>query len=113
MKKYKHLFFDLDRTLWDFDKNSEETIAELFVTHDLKDKLKVEFGTFFQKYLAVNHECWALYRIGKITKDELRLQRFHNTFSAFDYQNPVLALKFNDDYVALCSTQDLSTVFVC
>tara|TARA_R110000868_G_scaffold237979_1_gene492542 strand:+ start:772 stop:1464 length:693 start_codon:yes stop_codon:yes gene_type:complete len=105
MKKYKHLFWDLDRTLWDFDKNSEEAIRDLYEKHDLPAKLGVEFSNFFQEYLEINHGLWADYRVGQITKDELRLQRFHNTFKLFNYDNPVLALAFNDDYVALCSSK--------
>lgn len=105
MKKYKHLFFDLDRTLWDFDKNSEEAISDLFDKHGLKLKLGVDFDIFYQEYKGINHELWAVYRMGQITKDELRLQRFHNTFREFNYNNPVLALSFNDDYVALCSSK--------
>ena len=27
---YRHIFFDLDHTLWDFDRNSRETLEELF-----------------------------------------------------------------------------------
>jgi putative hydrolase of the HAD superfamily len=27
---YTHLFFDLDHTLWDFEKNSRITLVELF-----------------------------------------------------------------------------------
>lgn len=102
---YKHIFFDLDRTLWDFDKNSEEAIADLFEKHKLKEKLNVEFNVFFPEYIAQNHEQWAYYRLGSITKNELRLQRFHKTFRAFNYNNPLLALQFNDDYVALCSSK--------
>ncbi|MDA9312501.1 YjjG family noncanonical pyrimidine nucleotidase [Vicingaceae bacterium] len=105
MKKYKHLFWDLDRTLWDFDRNSEEAIRDLYEKHDLLSKLGVEFGAFFQEYLEINHKLWAVYRIGQIPKDELRLKRFHNTFKLFNYDNPVFALSFNDDYVALCSSK--------
>lgn len=105
MKKYKHLFFDLDRTLWDFDKNSKEAICDLYQKHGLKSKLEVGFDEFFIEYKGINHELWAVYRMGQITKDELRLQRFHNTFREFNYNNPVLALSFNDDYVSLCSSK--------
>lgn len=105
MKKYKHLFFDLDRTLWDFDKNSEEAIQDLYDKHGLALKLKVDFSVFYKQYKGINHELWAVYRMGQITKDELRLQRFHNTFRHFNYNNPVFALAFNDDYVALCSSK--------
>ncbi len=105
MKKYKHLFFDLDRTLWDFDKNSEEAIRDLYKTHSLQLKLGVGFNEFYLEYKGINHQLWDVYRIGRITKDELRLQRFHNTFRKFNYNNPEFALSFNDDYVALCSSK--------
>ncbi|MBL4710752.1 MAG: YjjG family noncanonical pyrimidine nucleotidase [Flavobacteriales bacterium] len=105
MKKYKHLFFDLDRTLWDFDRNSEEAICDLFNKHGLQLKLKVKFDVFYKEYKGKNHELWSVYRMGQITKDELRLQRFHHTFREFSYNDPVFALKFNDDYVALCSSK--------
>lgn len=105
MKKYKHLFFDLDRTLWDFDRNSEESISDLFEKHGLQLKLKVGFDEFYQEYKGKNHELWSVYRMGQITKDELRLQRFHYTFREFNYNDPVFALKFNDDYVSLCSSK--------
>lgn len=105
MKKYKHLFFDLDRTLWDFDKNSEEAIRDLYDKHSLQLKLGVGLYEFFQEYVGINHELWAVYRMGQITKDELRLQRFHSTFRTFNYNNPGLALLFNDDYVELCSSK--------
>ena len=105
MKKYKHLFFDLDRTLWDFDTNSKEAITDLFSRHLLSEKLDVNFESFFREYLSVNHELWSLYRMEKIDKDELRLQRFHQTFRHFGYNNPKLALEFNDDYVSSCSSK--------
>ena len=105
MKKYKHIFWDLDRTLWDFDRNSEEAISDLYLKHRLELKLEVEFKRFFHEYLAINHDLWDVYRKGNITKDELRLQRFHNTFQVFGYNDPVFALSFNDDYVALCSSK--------
>ena len=36
--KYKHIFFDLDRTLWDFEYNSHETLLELCKSYNLKEK---------------------------------------------------------------------------
>jgi len=105
MKKYKHIFWDLDRTLWDFDKNSEEAIQDLYKKHDLPIKLGVEFDVFFQEYLTINHDLWAAYRKGEVTKDELRLRRFHYSFEKFGYSDSVFALSFNDDYVALCSSK--------
>jgi len=105
MKKYKHIFFDLDRTLWDFELNSENAIKSLFDQHDLYGKLKIEFPIFIASYKEKNHALWADYRIGNITKDELRLQRYYQTFLAFGFDDEVMALRFNDDYVAICSQQ--------
>ena len=39
MPQYKHLFFDLDHTLWDFDANAKETLAELYSIFDLDNKI--------------------------------------------------------------------------
>ena len=30
IKKYKHLFFDLDHTLWDFETNSKSALSLIF-----------------------------------------------------------------------------------
>lgn len=105
MKKYKHLFFDLDRTLWDFDKNSEEAIRDLFDQHNLSTKLNVEFDGFYEVYHQINHDLWDSYRKGEVTKDELRLRRFHYSLQKFGYDDAVFALSFNDNYVSLCSSK--------
>lgn len=103
MKSYKHLFFDLDRTLWDFEKNSEETIYELFYEFKLHLKSIQSFDTFYSIYRVKNNELWALYRQNKITKDELRQERFHRTMQEFFIEDKELALEFNDRYVKTCS----------
>jgi len=105
MKKYKHIFWDLDRTLWDFNKNSEEAIRDLFEKHELAFKLGVAFDAFFREYLVINHDLWAAYRKEEVTKDELRLRRFHHSFEKFGFNDSTFALAFNDDYVALCSSK--------
>ena len=40
MYKHKqHIFFDLDHTLWDFDKNSALTFQKLFKRHAIDVRL--------------------------------------------------------------------------
>ncbi len=102
-KTYQHLFFDLDRTLWDFEKNSKETIYELFHEFNLHLKNITSFDAFYTIYRLKNHELWALYRQNKITKDELRQERFHRTMQEFFIDDKELALEFNDRYVETCS----------
>jgi len=105
MKEYKHIFFDLDRTLWDFEQNSKTTIENLFKKHRLQEKLNTDFDNFLNTYKLKNHTLWANYRVGKITKDELRLQRYHQSFLAYNLDDAAFALEFNDDYVANCSRE--------
>ena len=49
--KYKHLFFDLDHTLWDFDANAKATLTDLFVLFELDKKVSAPFEDFYRKYL--------------------------------------------------------------
>ena len=82
----KHIFFDLDHTLWDFNKNSKETLAELYTELNLSNYLP-SFIEFYSKYLEVNEALWDLYRKDKISKDALRTVRFLNTFKHFNFFN--------------------------
>lgn len=99
MKKYEHLFFDLDRTLWDFEANSEAALRGLFDSHDLQRKGVDNFDEFFTTYRKINEACWADYRVGGISKDQLRLNRFLKTFQNFGLDDAKLALRFGDDYI--------------
>ncbi|KAA3642470.1 MAG: noncanonical pyrimidine nucleotidase, YjjG family [Bacteroidetes bacterium] len=105
LKKYKHLFFDLDRTLWDFERNSTETITDLLESLDLKNKNIGNAHDFLNVYKSKNQELWLAYRQGKISKDKLRQERFHQAFLHFELNDPELALHFNDKYVEICSSK--------
>lgn len=77
--KYRHLFFDLDHTLWDFETNADETLRHLFELHELgRHGIAVE--KFIQEYSDINHGLWRLYQGGKITQQQLRSVRFPRTF---------------------------------
>jgi putative hydrolase of the HAD superfamily len=79
MKAYKHIFFDLDHTLWDFERNAEETKREMFEVLNLKKRGIESYETFREKYIGINQALWALYREDKIGKDELNFRRFYDT----------------------------------
>ena len=55
------IFFDLDRTLWDFDLNSENTLVELCKTYDLLG-LGIKTNEFIKSYTLQNERLWSLYR---------------------------------------------------
>jgi len=73
--KYKHLFFDLDHTLWDFDSNSRLTLQEIFLEFKLESKGVHDFDTFHKNYLEHNEKLWDRYRKGFIKSEELRWKR--------------------------------------
>ena len=97
--KYKHIFFDLDHTLWDFNKNSSETLEELFELYSLKELGIHAFEDFIKMYRKVNDEKWDLYRKGEINKQELRATRFHDTLLSFEIDHPELAAQIDHDYI--------------
>ena len=103
--KYKHLFFDLDHTIWDFDKNAEETLHELYGTYALKDLGLYSADVFIETYTRNNHLLWADYHLGNITKDYLREMRFKKTFLEMGLQPDVIPVAFEDDYVRICPTK--------
>lgn len=81
MTTVKHLFFDLDHTLWDFEKNSALTFEKIFKIH----KIDINIEVFLEKYVPLNVQFWKLYREEKITKEELRYQRLKTSFDEVGY----------------------------
>jgi len=79
--KIKDVFFDLDHTLWDFDKNSELAFDKIF-----KEKHPtIDIQLFAALYAPINQACWKLYQVDKITHDELRYKRLKDSFDAMKY----------------------------
>ena len=101
----KHLFFDLDHTIWDFDKNAEETLIELYDIYQLGAIGLPSAAVFIETYTRNNHQLWAEYHTGKITKTELRETRFKRTFLELGLHPDSIPLAFEDDYVKLCPTK--------
>jgi len=100
-QKYKHLFFDLDRTLWDFEKSATEALEEIFKSHTLAQKGIVDFNEFHKKYTDHNHTLWDLYREGKLEKDILRWKRFYLTLLDYGIDDKALAKVVGTEYVEI------------
>lgn len=103
--QYKHLFFDLDHTIWDFDRNAEETLHELFVVYKLHDLGLHSADVFIETYTRNNHQLWADYHLGHISKETLRETRFKKTFLDLGLSHDVIPYQFEDDYVRICPTK--------
>jgi putative hydrolase of the HAD superfamily len=99
LENVKHIFFDLDRTLWDFDKNSREALQEIFEERGLSNKGIASFDEFVLTYKKLNEYYWELYRLGHISKDVLRTIRFEKTLETFGVKDSLLSEKIGEDYV--------------
>ena len=77
----KHVFFDLDHTLWDFEKNSNLTFEQLFKAYEIE----LDLEDFLVEYTPINFQYWKLYREEKVSKEDLRYGRLKNTFDKLKY----------------------------
>lgn len=102
MKKYKAIFFDLDHTLWDFELNSHEAIAELYTQHELSHKGINDFTEFIKVYKKVNHEMWDDYHHNRISKEALRFGRFSRALKSFNINDDGLAENLSIQYLEIC-----------
>lgn len=100
----KHLFFDLDRTLWDFERNSEAALRILFDDLDLGNHVK-SFDSFHKTYKKINANLWKSYGAGNLAKEVLRVKRFEDTLKSFQAENQKLAEQLADGYVEISPRQ--------
>ena len=95
-KIFKDIFFDLDHTLWDFDKNSKYTFKKILNDN----KINIDLDIFLKTYIPINNDYWKLYRENNISKDKLRYGRLIDTFKALDRDvSDKIIYKLSDDYI--------------
>lgn len=94
----KHLFFDLDHTLWDFEKNSEIALEKLFNALELEKQIR-SFRHFHSTYKKINRELWQQYSKGAIEKSVLRVKRFDDTLKHLEVYDNELAEYLATQYV--------------
>ena len=80
--KIEHIFFDLDHTLWDFEKNSKLTFKQMFI----EQQINLNVDDFLKVYSPINFNYWKLYREEKVTKEALRYGRLKDTFDALSFE---------------------------
>jgi putative hydrolase of the HAD superfamily len=101
MKAYKHIFFDLDRTLWDFDKSAAQIFEEIFKKYNLSDLGIPSVEIFVETYKKHNDVLWAMYRDGEIIKEVLSVKRWFLTLEGFNIVDGDIAAKIAEDYIRL------------
>ncbi len=103
-KNIQHVFFDLDHTLWDFDKNSEMAFATIFK----QNHPEIAIVDFIAKYAPINQACWKLYQYDKITHEELRYKRLKDSFDALNYVISDAAIhQMAEDYITFLPDNNL------
>ena len=100
MKTYRHLFFDLDHTLWDFEKNADETLRHLYAQHGLA-RYGFAVEEFIGRYSAINHALWRMYQANKIGQKELREVRFARTLTQLGVPEAEIPATISDDFTDL------------
>ena len=79
--RIKHLFFDLDHTLWDFETNSDKTFAHIFE----RNRVNLDLVKFTDTYRPINRKYWKLFREDKVSKSDLRYLRLREAFDALEF----------------------------
>ncbi len=98
---YRHLFFDLDHTLWDFETNSREAMEDIYQTNNLLDKGVPDFDTFFEHYTYHNHHLWERYSKGLVRQEDLRWRRMWLTLMEFKIANEPLSRIMGNQFIEL------------
>jgi putative hydrolase of the HAD superfamily len=103
IKNIKHIFFDLDHTLWDFDKNSALTFDKIFKLNNVE----VDIARFLSIYEPVNLNYWKLYRNSEIDQEQLRYGRLRDTFNTLNHtvKDDLIHL-LSEDYITHLTTFD-------
>lgn len=105
--KYKHLFFDLDHTLWDFDTNAKITLGELYELFALEKIIQSPFDDFYKTYLHHNAILWDRYHKGFISTEDLKWKRMWRTLLDFKVGDEVLSREMSAKFLEILPTKKI------
>jgi len=100
-KSYKYIFFDLDRTLWDFTNNSSEALKDIIMEFNISMYVP-DIEEFIEKYNHYNDRLWDKYREGKIRKPILRQERFRLLLKDYGIHDKNLIEEISCFYLNTC-----------
>jgi putative hydrolase of the HAD superfamily len=109
MSPYRHIFFDLDHTLWDFDTNAKHALTELYGDFSLQSRVSCTFDDFYKQYLIHNELLWSRYQKGFISAEELKWKRMWRTLLDFKIADEELAKNISSRFLQILPTK--KTVF--
>jgi len=103
MPAYRHLFFDLDHTLWDFERCSGETLEELFYEHRMDALGALHADAFVSTFRTINRHLWSQYGAGQITQQQLRDTRFALVLTKLGLPETDIQATLTEQYLNRCS----------
>lgn len=104
-RKYKHIFFDLDHTIWDFDKNAYACIIQVYEELNIAERTKVNADDFYITYLQHNKILWARYEQGFISAADLKWKRMWRSLLDYKIPDEVLARQMSERFLELLPVQ--------
>ena len=97
----KHVFFDLDHTLWDFDRNSALTFEKIFILNGIS----INLDEFLEVYVPLNLAYWKMYREERIDKESLRFRRLDDAFKQLNFEVTTrMIYRLSEDYIKYLTT---------
>ncbi len=99
---YKHLFFDLDHTLWDHQSNANETLADIYNDFELDRLSDFNLNQFQDTFHKINHNLWREYHLGRIDQAQIRNTRFKKVLSALDLEVFDSDMELAEKYLSQC-----------
>ncbi|MDZ7899931.1 MAG: YjjG family noncanonical pyrimidine nucleotidase [Arcicella sp.] len=98
---YKHIFFDLDHTLWDHNTNSRIALQEVYEAFNLAEIGIASAHSFYLNFNEINHQLWDKYEAGQISQFDLRHQRFRLIFNQLGVNNHELCDIISESYMEI------------
>lgn len=104
--KYRHLFFDLDNTIWDFDKNSYNALKNVLTNLGILEE-SGNYDTLYKTFSEVNENYRKLYRERKIDKQTFQEGRFEIALNENGTPFPEFSPIINNKYINEISNMKL------
>lgn len=101
-KPYKHLFFDLDHTLWDHQSNANETLADIYNDFQLYQLSDFNVNQFQDTFHKINHNLWHEYHQGLVDQAYIRNTRFKKVLSALGLEVYDSDTELTEEYLSRC-----------
>jgi putative hydrolase of the HAD superfamily len=104
--QYKHIFWDLDHTLWHFDLNSITSLQLVYEDCALASKGISDFSDFSTVYHDINDKMWDRFRKGFISWQDMRWKRMAKTLTHYRVFDELLAKEMGEMYLEYLPQQN-------